>query len=296
MLERRMMMNKSRNEYSTYRRQFKGTLGVSLLETEFLVQAMYKRLKRIEDGYTIAIQKQLLMSYFDYIPFDPNKDLVNLDNFMEKKNLLSRRQEIEDALRKIGYDNNSFVSKLKPFFDKLEKLIDSIKPDAEKKGISIEWLINKNQVDKLSQLVEIIDDYNSKVNKAFKPVRKFIDIINSFVKDTNKKIYIDEVGHLIVKRPNGRDVSIDALSSGERQIVILFANVMFNRYTTEGQENILIIDEPELSLHIRWQDKFIETLLTASEKTQFILATHSPDIVGEHKLKNVKINKQKGNG
>lgn len=296
LLERRMFMNKSRHEISQYRRQYKGTLGVSLLETEFLVQAMYKKLKKIEDGYTAAIQRQILLSYFDYITFDPKKDLADLNNYNEKRNLLSRQQEIEDALRKIGYDSETFVQKLKPLFEKLETLIDSIKPQEEEKAtsVSIEWLINRAQVDKLAKLVEIIDDYNNKTNKAFKPINKFIQIINSFIKDTGKKIYIDQVGHLFIKRPNGRDVSIDALSSGERQIVILFANVMFNRFTSESHENILIIDEPELSLHIKWQEIFIETLLTASEKTQFILATHSPDIVGDYKNKGVKISKHKG--
>lgn len=296
LFERRMFMNKSRNEISNYRRQYKGTLGVSLLETEFLVQAMYKRIKKIEDGYTSAIQKQILLSYFDYMTFDPKKDIANLDNYNEKRNLLSRRQEIEDALKKIGYDNTAFVQKLKPFFEKLETLIDNIKPlETQQTGISIEWLINRSQVDKLAALVEIIDEYNNKTSKAFRPITKFVDIINSFIKDTGKKIYIDQVGHLFVKRPNGRDVSIEALSSGERQIVILFANVMFNRFTSESKENILIIDEPELSLHIKWQEIFIDTLLTASEKTQFILATHSPDIVGDYKMKGVKINKHKGN-
>jgi predicted ATP-binding protein involved in virulence len=296
LLERRMFMNKSRQEISQYRRQYKGTLGVSLLETEFLVQAMYKKLKKIEDGYTAAIQRQILLSYFDYITFDPKKDLADLNNYNEKRNLLTRQQEIEDALKKIGYDSETFVQKLKPLFEKLETLIDSIKPQEEEKtSVSIEWLINRSQVDKLAKLVEIIDDYNNKTNKAFKPINKFIDIINSFIKDTGKKIYIDQVGHLFIKRPNGRDVSIDALSSGERQIVILFANVMFNRFTSESRENILIIDEPELSLHIKWQEIFIETLLTSSEKTQFILATHSPDIVGDYKNKGVKINKHKSN-
>jgi predicted ATP-binding protein involved in virulence len=48
-------------------------------------------------------------------------------------------------------------------------------------------------------------------------------------------------------------------------------------------------------LHIKWQEKFIDTLLTASDNTQFILATHSPDIVGEHKSKGVKINQNRHN-
>lgn len=293
-LERRMLLNKSRHEFSEYKRQFKGTLGVSLFETEFLVQSIYKRLKSIEDGYTSAIQKELLLSSFEYITFDPRKD-TNI-TLQEKRNLLLRRQEIQDALKKIGYDNNSFQEKLNMFFQKLEKLIDSLDQDGESKGgISIEWLTNKSQIDKLTKLVELIDDYNSKINNAFKPINRFIEILNSFLSDTGKKIFIDKVGHLLVKRPFGKDVSIDALSSGERQIVILFANVMFNKYTAENVENILIIDEPELSLHIKWQEKFIDTLLISSNKTQFILATHSPDIVGDYKSKGVKINKFRGN-
>ncbi|MNE45429.1 hypothetical protein D3C80_1397130 [compost metagenome] len=233
------------------------------------------------------------MSYFEYIPFDPDKDLDKMTDMINgRRDLLSRKQEIMEALKKIGYDDNAFTSKFEPLFDKLGTLIDKMaKDDQNKNFATIEWLVNKSQIEKLSQLVEIIDDFNSKINKAFQPIRKFTDIINSFLKDTGKSISIDPVGHLIIKRPNGKRVSIDALSSGERQIVILFGNVMFNKFTSEGSENILIIDEPELSLHIRWQERFINMLMKASEKTQFILATHSPDIVGEYKKHNVKLNK-----
>jgi len=288
-MERRMYFNKSRHEFSDYKRQFKGTLGVSLLETEFLVQAMYKRLRAIEDKYSLDLQNEILLSSFEYIQFNPTKNIK--DSYLEKRNLLSRRKEIEDALSKIGYGNReNFNKKLNVFFEKLETLIDSSSKD---EGLNIEWLTNQSQMDKLSKLVEIIDDYKSKVTKGFKPINKFLSIINLFFKDSGKSIYVDEVGHLFIKRPNGKDVPIDALSSGERQIVILFANVMFNKYSSESRENILFIDEPELSLHIRWQEIFIDTLLTASDNTQFILATHSPDIVGEHKLKAVKINKNK---
>ncbi len=43
---------------------------------------------------------------------------------------------------------------------------------------------------------------------------------------------------------------------------------------------VFIIDEPELSLHLGWQEIFVKTILDASLNTQFILATHSPSIVG----------------
>lgn len=46
------------------------------------------------------------------------------------------------------------------------------------------------------------------------------------------------------------------------------------------KRQIFIIDEPELSLHLGWQEIFVKTIIDASPDTQFILATHSPTIVG----------------
>jgi predicted ATP-binding protein involved in virulence len=44
-------------------------------------------------------------------------------------------------------------------------------------------------------------------------------------------------------------------------------------------ENILLIDEPELSLHLKWQRQFVPAIREASPSTQMILATHSPEII-----------------
>ena len=208
-IERRLYLNKSRHELSEYKRQFKGSLGVSLLETEFLVQAIYKRVRAIEERYSIDLQNEILLSSFEYVEFESFENFK--DTYQERKNLLSRRKEIEDALSKIGYGSRkNFTDKLNYFFEKLESLIDSMNLH-NKSGISVEWLTNQYQIDKLSKLVMIIDDYKSKVLHGFKPINKFLDIINSFFIDTNKSIYVDEVGHLFVKRPSGKDVPIDAL-------------------------------------------------------------------------------------
>lgn len=283
-MERRryMIMSRNRDGLSKYKRQFQGSLGVSLLETEFLVQENYRRLRAFEDNYMSRLKDEILFSSFEYIPFDPEK----LSNIKEKRELLSKRNEIEDALRRIGYtDNQKFFKKLNDFFLKVEGLLTATEKD-NTGGLNIELLTNQYQIEKLSKVAEIIDDFNSKINDKFKLFNKFLNIINSFFEDTNKSVQVDKVGHLYIKRPSGESVPIDALSSGERQILIMFANVMFNK---GASDNILIIDEPELSLHIRWQERFVESLIDASSNTQFILATHSPDIVGDFKNKCVKI-------
>ncbi|HXD92844.1 MAG TPA: AAA family ATPase [Bacteroidia bacterium] len=71
------------------------------------------------------------------------------------------------------------------------------------------------------------------------------------------------------------------LSSGEQQLLILFSYVAFNR---DGR--VFIIDEPELSLHIKWQEDFLTQLERITAKsTQLILATHSPILVSKKKDK-----------
>ena len=78
----------------------------------------------------------------------------------------------------------------------------------------------------------------------------------------------------------GNDREIITLSSGEKQILILFTYIKFNNQLGK----IFIIDEPELSLHPKWQENFLEGIKTIMPKnTQLLFATHSPSIVGKNK-------------
>lgn len=52
---------------------------------------------------------------------------------------------------------------------------------------------------------------------------------------------------------------------------------------------VFIIDEPELSLHIRWQKIFVDKAMEAQKNNQLILATHSPEIVGEYREKCITV-------
>jgi predicted ATP-dependent endonuclease of OLD family len=53
----------------------------------------------------------------------------------------------------------------------------------------------------------------------------------------------------------------------------------------EGKSLIFIADEPELSLHVTWQEKLLNALRNLNENAQLIVATHSPDIVADFSKK-----------
>jgi predicted ATPase len=66
------------------------------------------------------------------------------------------------------------------------------------------------------------------------------------------------------------------LSSGEKQLLILLSETLLQR----EQPAVFIADEPELSLHVLWQEKLVGSLRSLNPSAQIIAATHSPDIVG----------------
>ena len=68
------------------------------------------------------------------------------------------------------------------------------------------------------------------------------------------------------------------MSSGEKQLFILLAEVLLKN----RQHVVSITDEPELSLHISWQQKILPALHKLNPACQIIIATHSPEIAGSY--------------
>jgi predicted ATPase len=97
--------------------------------------------------------------------------------------------------------------------------------------------------------------------------------------DSRKEIQIDSVGVLRVRRPDRVEIPVEALSSGERQLLIMLGHLYFNSFG--DRSSVFIIDEPEVSLHLRWQEMLLEKMMESNPRAQVIVATHSPEVVGE---------------
>ena len=83
-------------------------------------------------------------------------------------------------------------------------------------------------------------------------------------------------------------ISIDSISNGERHLI----NSIFNLYlNSDARNSILLIDEPENSLHPNWQNQIIKVYerFARENNNQIILATHSPFIVGSVRKENIRI-------
>lgn len=74
---------------------------------------------------------------------------------------------------------------------------------------------------------------------------------------------------------NGNEISTFKLSSGEKQLIIIFLTVLLH----DNESSIIFMDEPEISLHIDWQRKLLSDILNVNPNVQIITATHSPGVV-----------------
>lgn len=83
---------------------------------------------------------------------------------------------------------------------------------------------------------------------------------------------------LTTHRLAGTEIPLDSLSSGEKHLIVIMYRLLFE--AEPGQ--LVLIDEPEISWHIGWQRQFLDDLVRLSEinHLRFIVATHSPQVVG----------------
>ncbi len=104
------------------------------------------------------------------------------------------------------------------------------------------------------------------------------DVMNSRL--LRKKLKVDgDAGLRVVRHSDRGDIALDELSSGEQHELVLVYDLLFN--VTPG--TLVLVDEPEISLHVAWQQRFVGDIIRISElvTTQFIIATHSPQIIGK---------------
>lgn len=103
--------------------------------------------------------------------------------------------------------------------------------------------------------------------------RLYYDTIDSLFVSTGKKI--DRQSNSLGFVMGCRRITPYQLSSGEKQMLIILTSALING----RHESIMIMDEPEISLHFDWQRRLIEDIMTLNPKMQVIIATHSPAVV-----------------
>ena len=118
---------------------------------------------------------------------------------------------------------------------------------------------------------------NDKLKKNLYNLSKNLNIINTTLERyTNIKLSFDNDGNIKVLK-NKNNIEFKKLSSGEKRIILLFLYVVFSK------EKIILIDEPEISLSLNYQSKFVDDIVRLADNKKIMMATHAQYIYDDCK-------------
>lgn len=133
------------------------------------------------------------------------------------------------------------------------------------------------QVNIGNKMIEVLQSGSAtaaeEAQQLAQPKTLFQNIIDNLFADTGKTI-IRTANEVLFKMGN-RQLDVHCLSSGEKQILIILLTVLVEN----NEPFVLLMDEPEASLHVDWQQQLILLILQLNPNVQIILTTHSPAVI-----------------
>jgi len=102
----------------------------------------------------------------------------------------------------------------------------------------------------------------------------FVEVCNAYLKPGKQLVYDDTKFTVQIIDDSDRPIDLSMLSSGEKQVVSLFSHL----YLDDAEDQVVIIDEPELSLSVPWQKRFLTDILNSTRCGFVFSVTHSPFI------------------
>lgn len=137
----------------------------------------------------------------------------------------------------------------------------------------------------LKPYIKSVEGRLEAVEPIYQLIDRFVSIVNGLLSDKTISFKLSQ-GFSIQNRL-GIPLEPAQLSSGEQQLLLLFCYVL----TARDSPTVFMIDEPEISLNIKWQRQLVQALLdiTQGASIQFIFASHSMELLAQHRSRVVKL-------
>ena len=188
------------------------------------------------------------------------------------------REDQEELIRvfnEVGILDSAMKTRIQAHFARADEALKTLQSP---KHWKIEDLFIIPLIRRTQSLVARARTLGAERDEIFSPLRRYEKIVNDFLLD--KRVAVNEDGKLTVTytgTTKSNRFAVDQLSSGEKQILILLTAALLQA----DNPVVYMADEPELSLHVSWQEKLLGSLLDIGGSLQLIVATHSPDIAGQ---------------
>ncbi|WP_213733628.1 AAA family ATPase [Citrobacter europaeus] len=245
--------------------------------------AVDKKLNELSDRLvryfsTLGQQGALLLEGFQktvFLSMLQRRSSKPIFSSARQMNVDEEKSALEAIFSSFNLKKTEYQSRIDSHFEIFAKAQEKLTGNANTglNSTEISVLIGTERID------HIVEEWNSLVRKRlkiFEPRDTYLKIINGMMQ--RKTFFINEKNELEVKSQSGKEIQLSDLSSGEKQLLIVLGEALLQ----EKKNWIYIADEPELSLHVRWQEKLVDNLLSINPNAQIVFATHSPDVVSHY--------------
>ncbi len=133
--------------------------------------------------------------------------------------------------------------------------------------------------DEHRRVVIEIEEVRQHVAKILEPQREFQSVIDEMYAG-NKHLVLRRTRAAMSPQPlsvwvGDKVIPLKSLSSGEKQLLQILLEAL------DAEEDTIMIDEPELSMHVDWQQRLVASLRRVNPNCQLLLATHSPEVMAD---------------
>lgn len=191
----------------------------------------------------------------------------------QELNRETERQRIVPILDGFGVQKSRYVGRLEKHLEAVEAATQKVRGVVGLEDKDVVSLVNQKRI---SEVVSEWESYQIKRSLIFKLRDKYLATLNSML--LGKQVYISSTNELAVRSLSGGALPIRSLSSGEKQLMIILGQALLQ----DSKPVVYIADEPELSLHVAWQERLVDALRDINPFAQIVFATHSPDIVARY--------------
>ena len=255
-----------------------------------------------------------ILEYFqDYIYHNYKRNSNKIEMYFEEKEKICRdnvgnEMELYTGLKEFSYNEtnnprNENHIKIKKELDILPKVIYvPTEINFQKMDIAITNLVQKYEFLNIvnTNLIKDIPSYiaTKMISEMFKNKnekvediqKKVFNEINEIFENLSIDVKVEDISQdgrniTLFTNSSGDKFDINELSSGEKQ---LFLRTLAIRMLNP-ENSIILIDDPELSLHPKWQQRIVDVYRKIGENNQIIIATHSPHILGSVRKENIML-------
>jgi energy-coupling factor transporter ATP-binding protein EcfA2 len=216
-----------------------------------------------------------LWRFFDtvFLSLLDQPSFASVSDAAEDLDINEERQTIGEMFETMWLERQQFEPKMNAFMQMWERAVLKQKEGEQLELDEVGAMFAMTRLRMLEHEWRLMKLDQEQIEKPFDDFR---NIVNRLFK--RKSVEMNPRNELTAKLQNGEPFDLKNLSSGEKQLVIILGEALLQH----GAPSVYLADEPELSLHVEWQERLVSSIRELNSGAQLVFATHSPDIVSEY--------------